>query len=137
MRSLLNTNSLTHSNTYIQMQRLRHPSILRVVSPLSESKDFLAFATEQVTVFSIYKEVPDFCFVCHAFFLYRSSSSPIFVESVHAFPSLLPVQFLLLRCSGLCKLSKYPGQNRESSTGKEINKCVCVCMYMRCLFMFL
>lgn len=32
----------------VQMQRLRHPSILRVVAPLCESKDFLAFATEQV-----------------------------------------------------------------------------------------
>ncbi len=32
----------------LQLQRLRHPALLRVLFPLSESKDFLAFATEPV-----------------------------------------------------------------------------------------
>lgn len=31
-----------------QLQRLRHPSLLQIVHPLAESKDFLAFATEPV-----------------------------------------------------------------------------------------
>lgn len=31
-----------------QLQKLRHPSLLQIVHPLAESKDYLAFATEPV-----------------------------------------------------------------------------------------